>query len=104
MVWYPLSANTPFVVAVAIIFVVIIGQYEGSNSRAACEGFTTQYNTVPITAVNTKVLSPRELTNAGLDRQTAPGAGAITQAYGVRSEAVDHIPAGFELTVSTLKY
>jgi hypothetical protein len=54
--------------------------------------------------VNTKVLSPRELTNAGLDRQTAPGAGAITQAYGVRSEAVDHIPAGFELTVSTLKY
>jgi hypothetical protein len=81
------------------ILLLSLGQYEGSNSRAACEGFTTQYNTVPITAVNTKILSPREPTNAGLDRKTRPGAGAITQFYGVRSEAVDHIPAGFELTI-----
>jgi hypothetical protein len=75
------------------------GQYEGSNSRAACEGFTTQYNTMPVAAVNTKIMSMREPTNAGLDRKTHPGAGAITHFYGIHSLAVDHIPAGSELTI-----
>jgi hypothetical protein len=75
------------------------GQYEGGHTRAACEGYATLYNTGPISAINTKLLSLREPTNAGLDRRTHPGAGAITHFYGIHSEAVDHIPAGGELTI-----
>jgi hypothetical protein len=75
------------------------GQYEGSHSRAACEGYATLYNTAPVSAINTKLVSLREPTNAGLDRKTHPGAGAISQFYGIHSEAVDHIPAGGELTI-----
>jgi hypothetical protein len=75
------------------------GQYEGSHSRAACEGYATLYNTAPETAVNTKLLSLFEPTNAGLDRKTHPGAGASTPYYGIHSQAVDHIPAGGELTI-----
>ena len=53
------------------------GQYEGKNSRAACEGFTTNYNTVPDDMVNTQMMSPVMQTTAGLRRDASPGAGAI---------------------------
>ena len=75
------------------------GQYEGSNSRAACEGFATTFNTMPNTHVNTQLESPVAQTNAGLDRATSPGAGAITHHYGMHARALDNIPAGYEFTI-----
>ncbi|EEC50247.1 predicted protein [Phaeodactylum tricornutum CCAP 1055/1] len=75
------------------------GQYEGKNSRAACEGFATTFNTMPLTHINTKLKSPVQPTNAGLERGSQPGAGAITHHYGMHAEALDVIPAGFEFTI-----
>jgi hypothetical protein len=48
----------------------------------------------PVTGVNTKLVSPLEGTNAGLDRYTHPGAGAITPFYGIETVAIDTIVAG----------
>jgi len=76
------------------------GQYEGRNSRAACEGFTTNYNTVPDAMVNTELVSPVLPTNAGLARDTSPGAGAITHHFGIHGRAKDVIVAGSELTIN----
>lgn len=75
------------------------GQYEGENSRAACEGFTTTYNTMPRSMLNTVLVSPVLQTNAGLHRATSPGAGAITHHFGIHGKALDVITAGSELTV-----
>lgn len=75
------------------------GQYEGNNSRAACEGFTTLYNTAPKAMINTELVSPVIQTNAGLHRATSPGAGAITHHYGISGKALNLITAGSELTV-----
>jgi hypothetical protein len=75
------------------------GQYEGSNSRAACEGFTTTYNTQPNRLVNTEIVSPVLPTNAGLNRGRNPGAGSITHHFGIHAKAKDIITAGSELTI-----
>jgi hypothetical protein len=74
------------------------GQFEGRNSRAACEGLATLMNTMPVTAISAKLVSPPRADNAGLDRRTSPGAGAITQYYGIKTVSVDIIPAGSEIT------
>jgi hypothetical protein len=74
------------------------GQFEGSNSRAACEGLATTMNTMPDTAINVKLVSPPKATNAGLDRRSSPGAGAITHYYGIQTVSLDTIVAGSELT------
>ena len=79
------------------------GQYEsidGRTNRAACEGFTTIYNTVPTHMVNTELVSPIIATNAGLHRSTSPGAGSITHHYGMHGVAKDIIQAGSELTIN----
>ena len=76
------------------------GQYEGRNSRAACEGFTTNYNTAPNAMVNTELVSPVLPTHAGTDRATSPGAGAITHHFGIHGRAKDVIVAGSELTIN----
>jgi hypothetical protein len=75
------------------------GQYEGDNNRAACEGFTTIFNTAPLSMVNSELVSPVLQTNAGLHRAKSPGAGAITHHYGITARAKDVIVAGSELTV-----
>jgi hypothetical protein len=75
------------------------GQYEGSNSRAACEGFTTTFNTQPDRLVNSELVSPILPTNAGLHRAHAPGAGSSTHHYGMHAKAKDIITAGSELTI-----
>ena len=74
------------------------GQFEGRNSRAACEGLATLMNTMPVTAITAKLVSPPKADNAGLDRRTSPGAGAITQYYGIKTISIDIIPAGSEIT------
>jgi len=76
------------------------GQYEGRNSRAACEGFATTYNTAPDRMVNTALVSPVLPTHAGTARQTSPGAGAISHHFGIHGRAVDVITAGSELTIN----
>jgi hypothetical protein len=48
---------------------------------------------------NTKLVSPALATNAGLDRATSPGAGAITHHFGIHASALDVIEAGSELTI-----
>ena len=75
------------------------GQHEGSNSRAACEGFTTTFNTQPDRLINSELVSPILPTNAGLHRATSPGAGSITHHYGIHAKAKDVITAGSELTL-----
>jgi hypothetical protein len=80
------------------------GQYEGSNSRAACEGFATIFNTMPMTQINTKLVSVLQATNAGLERATQPGAGAITHHYGMNAVALDVIPVGSEFTIDYGRY
>jgi hypothetical protein len=75
------------------------GQYEGSNSRAACEGIATTFNTMPNSHINAKLVSPIQPTNAGLERAAQPGAGAITHHFGMHAVALDVIPAGSELTI-----
>lgn len=75
------------------------GQHEGRMSRAACEGVITNFNTVPQPMVNTAIVSPQLATNAGLDRSTRPGAGAITHHFGIHGHAVDVVTAGSELTI-----
>jgi hypothetical protein len=75
------------------------GQYEGSNSRAACEGFSTTYNTQPNRLVNTEIVSPVLPTNAGLNRDKNPGAGSITHHFGIHAKAKDIITAGSELII-----
>jgi hypothetical protein len=69
------------------------GQFEGSNSRAACEGVTTQVNTVPVSHVNSRIKSPIQPTTAGV-RRHMPGAGSITHHYGIYAETVDTVSAG----------
>jgi len=75
------------------------GQHEGRISRAACEGVITNFNTMPKQMVNTVIVSPQLATNAGLDRSSWPGAGAITHHFGIHGQAVDVITAGSELTI-----
>jgi hypothetical protein len=75
------------------------GQYEGQNSRAACEGFATIFNTMPNTHINTKLVSPLQQTTAGVRRYKDPAAGSITHHYGIHSEAMDVIPAGMLLFI-----
>jgi hypothetical protein len=70
------------------------GQYEGSNSRAACEGYATIFNTMPNTHINTQLVSPLQQTTAGVRRDVNPAAGSITHHYGIHSEAMDVISAG----------
>jgi hypothetical protein len=78
---------------------VFFGQFEGDRPRAACEGFATLFNSVPNYVKTSELKSMRVQTNAGLDRKTHPGAGAITHFYGVTSEAVRDVSAGSELTI-----
>jgi hypothetical protein len=78
---------------------VFFGQFEGRNPRAACEGFATLFNSLPKGVQNSKLISPRVQTNAGLNRQQHPGAGAITHYFGIQSAATDNIPPGSELTI-----
>ena len=66
-------------------------RYEGRNSRAACEGFTTNYNAVPDAMVNTELVSP----------VLAPGAGAISHHFGIlHGRAKNILTAGSELTIN----
>jgi hypothetical protein len=78
---------------------MFFGQHEGRNNRAACLGFTTIFNTAPLPAVNSLIVSPVIQTNAGLHRAISPGAGAISHHYGITARAKDVITAGSELTV-----
>ena len=71
----------------------------GGKSRAACEGFGTIHNTMPNSMINTQIVSPKLPTNAGLHRDTSPGAGSITHYYGVHGKAIDTILPGSELTI-----
>lgn len=80
-------------------FASFFGQYEGSNSRAACEGIATTFNTNGVTHVNTKLVSPIQATTAGVRRDSSPGAGSITHHFGMRAQALDTIPAGQELSI-----
>ena len=78
---------------------VFNGAFEGHNPRAACEGFATLFNSLP-ESVKTSRLNPMPIqTNGGLHRQRNPGAGAISQYFGIWSQAVRDIPAGSELTI-----
>jgi hypothetical protein len=78
---------------------VFFGQFEGRNPRAACEGFATLFNAQPEGVQNSKLISPRVQTNAGLSRRRNPGAGAITHYFGIQSSATNNIQAGSELTI-----
>jgi hypothetical protein len=78
---------------------VFFGQFEGENPRAACEGFATLYNSMPPGVATSELRSMHIQTNAGLDRKTHPGAGAVTHFYGVTSEAVRDVSPGDELTI-----
>jgi hypothetical protein len=72
------------------------GQYEGSDSRAACEGYATIYNTMPDAYINTKIHSLVQQTTAGVRRDITdtPAAGSMTQHYGIHSKTLDVVPAG----------
>jgi hypothetical protein len=70
------------------------GQYEGSDSRAACEGYHTIFNTMPNSYINTKIHSLVQQTTAGVRRDQDPAAGSITQHYGIHSKTLDVVPAG----------
>jgi hypothetical protein len=76
------------------------GQYEGKQSRAACEGLITTVNTVPDALVNMEMVSPVLPTHAGVHRATSPGAGAITHHFGIHGKALDIITAGSEITLN----
>jgi hypothetical protein len=79
---------------------VWMGQWEGNNPRAACEGFATLFNSLPPGVATSELKSAMHVqTNAGLDRKTHPGAGAISHFYGITSEAVRDLSAGSELTI-----
>jgi hypothetical protein len=79
---------------------VFMGQWEGNNPRAACEGFATLFNSLPPGVATSELKSAMHVqTNAGLDRKTHPGAGAISHFYGITSEAVRDLSAGSELTI-----
>ena len=80
-------------------FASFFGQYEGSNSRAACEGIATTFNTNGVSHVNTKLVSPVQATTAGTRRDASAAAGSITHHYGMHAQALDVIPAGQELTI-----
>jgi hypothetical protein len=70
------------------------GQYEGSDSRAACEGYATIFNTMPNAYINTKIHSLVQQTTAGVRRDSDPAAGSMTQHYGIHSKTLDVVPAG----------
>jgi len=80
----------------------VFGQFEARHkgtTKAACEGLGTLYNAAPTELANTHKVSPHHHDNAGLDRKTHAGAGAISHYYGMAGVAQDLIPAGSELTV-----
>jgi hypothetical protein len=81
---------------------VFIGQYEGKNPRAACEGFATLFNSMPEqnNIRTSDLVSMHHHTNGGLHRYYDPGAGAITHYYGISSVAKRNVTAGSELTIN----
>lgn len=72
------------------------GQYEGTDSRAACEGYASIFNTMPSTHLNTKIHSLVQQTTAGVRRDQDPAAGSFSHNYGLTSKALDVITAGTE--------
>ena len=76
------------------------GTIEGRRTRSACEGLVTIANTFHPALINTALISQEIQTNAGLHRSESPGAGAITQNYGIHGRARDTInsdPAVIEI-------
>lgn len=80
---------------------VFFGSFEGRNPRAACEGFATLFNSMPPGVQTSKLVMIPEYAhhNAGLHRKSDPGAGAVTQYYGITSTATRNVQAGSELTI-----
>jgi SET domain len=76
-----------------------LGQFEGWKPRAACEGFATLFNSMPEGVSTSTLVSHHHHTNGGLRRDHDPGAGAISQYYGITSTANRNIKAGQELTI-----
>lgn len=75
------------------------GSFEGRNPRAACEGFATLFNSMPVGIQTSKLNMLQSHDNAGLTRSEQPGAGAVSQYYGVSSKATRDVQAGSELTI-----
>lgn len=81
---------------------VFFGNFEGLNPRAACEGVATLVNNMPERKRGgaTSVLKLTQgHTNAGLKRNSNPGAGASSHYYGMTSKAIRNVKAGSELTI-----
>jgi hypothetical protein len=77
-----------------------IGQFEGGNPRGACEGIGTLVNHMPALEATSTLKSMHHHTNGGLHRYHDPGAGAITQYYGITSKTQRDVSAGSELTIT----
>jgi hypothetical protein len=80
-------------------------QWESSkgSSRAACEGFVTFFNSMSdkqFASAKPAAVPEQIHTNAGLDRHSAPGAGAISQYFGATSVARRDLHPGSELLLS----
>jgi hypothetical protein len=73
---------------------VFFGLFEGNHPRAACEGFATLFNSMPIGVQTSKLELQSTHDNAGLHRHDDAGAGAVSQYYGISSTATRHVNAG----------
>ena len=72
----------------------------GSNTRAECMGIVTLFNSMSVSDLaSARPSADRSLihTNAGLNRKTSPGAGAISQYYGATATATRNLVPGSEL-------
>ena len=74
----------------------------GSNPRAECMGIVTLFNSMAASEyASVRTSADRGLIhdNAGLNRKTSPGAGAVTQYYGATATALRDLKAGSELMI-----
>lgn len=78
---------------------MFFGQKEGRETRIACEGYGTIFNTMPESHINVRIQSAIQQTHSGATRNT-PNAGSITQHYGIHGVALDVIPPGSEFTIN----
>ena len=77
---------------------MFFGQFEGRDTRVACEGYGTIFNTMPRSHINTKIVSSIQQTTGGI-RASMPNAGSITNHFGIHAKARDVISAGSEFTI-----
>jgi hypothetical protein len=82
-----------------------LGTFEGTNPRAACEGFATLFNTMPPGVQTSKLLMTHPPKNYNhISRANHVTAGAITEYDGISSVATRDIPAGAEITIDYQEY